>query len=746
MIDYFSYQFSPLKIFCNWFSIGFLFKPTGAFDVNNLAEAINKTINDQIYPDLIVLQCMSEEFKMIRSACRSNKHIVIGQSLARMSTKTEFAIASYDSNGGCNDVELISKKKLASISQRQADLLDFLKENNEKIIQAGLHELFSEKHVKLEAPRGFTFIKPSGDKAKVFLKTEEALTEIERVQFLAFSLLPRLAIRDAEFTKPVETIYIDSMAISSVAYALRDLYKTKHKSVTPRIVSFHSHDGLNHNDNSSVGRFLEHNSYCIISASASLRLQRDWMKKTNCSQDEVITLLTIENAVDSETALYRLKNDRSEQADIDEKLRDIRIIGERFQPDQLQPKKIILREPCHKVELTNLARKINAKEIFKVQVLQENSTGKTHPIYVSTEALIKQESFKEWIDKILLQYVPASTCTLIIQNDPSSKLLSSLITRRAKLLGLPVKWQHIFDNDIEKKSSKICKDNALLIVAGVIGKGSRLLSISRDLRDIHTGARLYVVGFQVAETLEQIRRLSQNLWFSAVKANISIERFSEMAIGSSIADSFKRESKLIDSSMLGIPSISDRTKIISGSDAGMIDSTFLPTVSGSPLELRPDFAYWTDVKYKQNAKHAPWVLAMAASILQRAREEKTLKDDDRLSTDAFQHVVLDPENFSRYNDGIIQAAILRAAYPNELDYNCTEELSDSVRLLIEKIFGSCAMNQGEAALEFAAALKTGRLRLREEHLEKLKKFVRDNNLTIINEVLLGKSPNSESLL
>lgn len=741
MIGYFSYQYVPPKGSCDWLSFGLLFKPIGAFDENNLAEAINKTISDQIYPDLIVLQCMSEEFKQIRSTCKNKKHIAIGQSLARMSTKTEFAIASYDAGGVCHHVELLSKNSNALLTQRKAALLEFLNEKSEEIIQAGLHELFSERRIKLLAPRGFTFIKPSGDKATVFLKTEEALTENERVQYLAFSLLPRLAQRDAEFSKPVETIYIDSMAISSVAYALRDLYKAKH-NVTPRIVSFHSHDGLKNSDKSKIGRFLEHNTYCIISASTSLRLQRDWIKKTNCSQDEVVTLLTIADAKDAETALYRLEQDNTEQTYVDENLRDIRIIGERFQPDQLQPKKVFLREPCHRVELTNLAKKINAKEIFRVQVSRASATGATHPIFVSTDVLVKDDNFRSWIDKILLQYVSVSTCTMIVQNDPSSVTVANLVRRRTKALELPIKWKLIADDAIEEKSSLIDKNKSLLVVAGVIGRGSRLLSISRDLRDIHEGGRLYLVGFQVSESYEQIVRLTQNLRFSAVSAHISVERYAEMAIGGAIADSFRGESRQVDTSTLGIATVSQRSAKIGGSAAGLLEDTFLPTMSDAPLELRPDFAYWKGFNYKQSSRHAPWVLAMAASILQRAREEKSLKDDDKLSTDAFQHVVLDPENFSRYNDGIIQASLLRAAYSSELDYNCSEELSDAMRIFVEKVFGASHLNQGEAALEFAVALRTGRLRLKKEHLEKLHKFVEEKNLTVIEKILQSEKPDS----
>src|SRR3546814_13919276 len=39
-----------------------------------------------------------------------------------------------------------------------------------------------------------------------------------------------------------------------------------------------------------------------------------------------------------------------------------------------------------------------------------------------------------------------------------------------------------------------------------------------------------------------------------------------------------------------------------------------------------------------------------------------------LYSDTIQHVVLDPQNFNRFNDGISQASLLRQAHPSELNY------------------------------------------------------------------------------
>ena len=74
-------------------------------------------------------------------------------------------------------------------------------------------------------------------------------------------------------------------------------------------------------------------------------------------------------------------------------------------------------------------------------------------------------------------------------------------------------------------------------------------------------------------------------------------------------------------------------------------------------------------------------------------------------------VVLDVENFLRFNDGVLQASLLRAAYAHELDYSGSPELSEMLREFLEKVFLNASRPYGEASLEFGLALATQRLRL-----------------------------------
>jgi hypothetical protein len=84
------------------------------------------------------------------------------------------------------------------------------------------------------------------------------------------------------------------------------------------------------------------------------------------------------------------------------------------------------------------------------------------------------------------------------------------------------------------------------------------------------------------------------------------------------------------------------------------------------------------------------------------------------------HVALDPENFSRFNEGIIQAALLRSALPSELDYRSDTRASGYMAVILSRIASKFDSPQ-VATLEFIIALATKRMQLTENDTA----FVRD---------------------
>jgi hypothetical protein len=93
-----------------------------------------------------------------------------------------------------------------------------------------------------------------------------------------------------------------------------------------------------------------------------------------------------------------------------------------------------------------------------------------------------------------------------------------------------------------------------------------------------------------------------------------------------------------------------------------------------------------------------------------------------------EHVksVIDPENFRRYNDGIIQASILRACKPRELNYFNNEELSSRMLTILKSTFVPEKTESCDALIEFLYALAIGKLKLIKRDHNDFKVFVRDH--------------------
>ncbi len=98
-----------------------------------------------------------------------------------------------------------------------------------------------------------------------------------------------------------------------------------------------------------------------------------------------------------------------------------------------------------------------------------------------------------------------------------------------------------------------------------------------------------------------------------------------------------------------------------------------------------------------------------SAVLQSAREHKD--HTRRLCPTGYESVVLAPECFMRFNDAVLQACLLRASLPSELDYSASPELSKLMRELLSKVFTRWDKDFGDAALEFAASIAVGSLRL-----------------------------------
>ena len=144
------------------------------------------------------------------------------------------------------------------------------------------------------------------------------------------------------------------------------------------------------------------------------------------------------------------------------------------------------------------------------------------------------------------------------------------------------------------------------------------------------------------------------------------------------------------------------------------NTMFLPKVNGESLKLRQTFAFWSSIGVATEAATQADVYWTIQAILHDLRG----KVDGGLGS-VYHTTVISPTCFDRYNDGIIQAALLRSAMPLELNYSIDEQFSQKMTDVIVSVLDSSSSEQGEAALEFLFALSVGRLRLCGDHVRQI---------------------------
>lgn len=685
----------------------FAYKPPGPLARGALDELILAMCKGPHVPDaVIVLSIGDDDGSNDVLALLKEDGAKIAQQ--RLASRIPLLHANYDLGSGAVKTVLLDpyfeskKKKLNKVCQ---DVKSWMK--------SGLAGLLNPADVILQAPSGYAYEKPSGGRAKVFLKPDMALKSSAAVAFISFALFNKIFSGRMSRFSGLRTVFIDTMAIAPVAYALKELLALCDPGRSFLIESFHSYGGFD-----DIKRPLPGTSLCIISASTSMDLHRKWISDKQVAPYEVVTILSLQSAAYyKEDALHLLEYEGEFSASGPVQL-SIRIRGESFLPEQESPKKVLLTESHHRSdESTRFFCTLAGKGVFDVY-RKPSASDRVRALYVAGDVLINQDIFAAWLNEQLFGLVKAATKAIICQNDSSSLELAGLVRKYCLSefgLNLP---PAVPLSKIE--SSNVDFSGGVIVCAAVVGKGSQLLEISRALRDKHKGPRLYVIGFHVAETNGELKSLPMNLRHSkGVKHEVIC--YGGVATGTQLQASFEREvAEFCDPSLdtSDLPAAVQRRALALGASGVVGQSALLPhgNEASGVMHLRQGFAFWPEFT---PVSCQPEVLATMAALLQRAREAESLPENKRLATASYRHVVLDPENFSRYNDGVIQSSIIRSAYPSELDYRSDHAASDFMKALIIRSLNRANEEAGEAALEFMLAIASRKIQLSKQHYDEV---------------------------
>lgn len=701
----------------------FLFNGPEEIEHEDLSNFIQHKQIHYITPkNVIILQALPHKNSINKKLRSSNSNL--NNAIDRGARNTNYIIAYYDKSGTIKEITPTKSYP------EKSDILKLLKNNIINIKNAGLHKINSIKPSLTKAPQGFHFSKPSSRKSNYFIRTEDLLNEAVNTQFIAFCCLTFIHDFESLQKDSISTLFVDTMGIASIAFSIllfRKIFEPELRAAD--VISFHSHDGL---ESDTVDLGTAQSSICLISASTHCALAKRWIDKTHTKPNQVLTLVSFEKNSSHTQILFSLEPPEDYEIEgskpPEEDLKFISLQGERFQLSHSHPKSLNISTKHAPETLSTQFEKLHSKNLFSC-FSQNLGSKKKRAIYLNTRILIADENFKNWFGKKIKESVPASLSIIIHDDDESSKALAEM---SKSILG--EKYTNTRTLSFENFKEDTQFHGSALILSCVAERGSKLLSVSRKLRHAQendSGTRIYLIGAILGKSIKHIGEIKANLKQPPKDSEAyKVLSFLEFPTGNHYSTAhWENELKLLQRMQFNgaIPDqLTQRADAISNSPIeGLWDNAFYPSsVTSQPLRLRNGFAFADNVSNINNCSAGDVFLIMSW-ILQHARQSTAIPDSLKLSSDELRQVVISPEIFSRYDDGIIQACILRAANPSELDYRASEDLSDLMRELCYRILTGYGAERGEAALEFALALAIKKIKLTPTTMEKLVSDIKD---------------------
>lgn len=639
------------------------------------------------------------------------------------------------------------------------DCIDY--DDLNQIIHQGLQNVFISRGGLVEANGGkHHYVFPSGKHSSKFLRVANVLLYKSEIYFIASSLLFR--IKDIDF----ENIYCDTSSINSIAIAITDLYNRFNIYKNINICSFKSYDGL-YDKNTE----FEPNSIFLISASTSGGIINYFKKnheEINNNQifilfflhlksdnpmilDHVICDLTFDN-VNNKFGIEKY------DVEIDSNCKfcrngsyPVNISGDIFLLEEPKVNGLLIKTNYITSNLKSFVNDFkinNSKPILKVNYKESSdSSTKKYDIFIDYENIINDLSrfpkHNEKINAYINQFVPNNLKYIIHLNDKGSFDLATYIKDKVSLNlknseSIKIYNQNDLLNEISNES-----DGAVLIVGSCISNGKNLLYLSRFLRNFENLRIIYFVGINRISNENNYKELKSNLKYgkygSENSTYVEIEKINCDNI--STKNSWQKEwsfnSDIINNSDLQeVKSFfKERNEILNQfndkGQRGGADNIFLPVLKkqnkNEELKIRKNSAFFNGNGYFQKVSQSD-VYFTISNVLNNMRN----CDKDSLTQSTFVRNLISPSNFNRFNDGIIQASLLRTARKVELNYNLDEALSKEMMDILTTIIKYDNQEQGEAVLEFLFALATMKLQLRKEHYEPIFSLLDKKNNSIYN--------------
>lgn len=641
-------------------------------------------------------------------------------------------------------------------------------EKEESLVREGIYNIFRVREGLIRAASdNYHFVFPSGKHSPFFIRAGNILIHSAEIYFIAIQLL--------KYLKPnINTIYCDTSSINSLAFALTELKKIfTPEYYAPSIISFSSYDKFETFDfrNSK-------NALIIISASTSGKLVKKLTEAhPSLKTENIVSLFYLSDSQTTSQVICDLSRDDKSFPDgiptggmheneVDCKLcttgsYPVKITGDIFLLEKPKITSIQLKKTDRPPWLNNFMRKFHSRsDISLIRCFYGEEPKRRFEIFFKTEEVLNNidilskvkyfdEEFNKKYKKIQHQIIPHSLKHIIYLDDEGSKAIAYRIKDEHKLAIEPTSAKELLGLTTVDED-----EGAVLVVCSCLVTGNSLLYVNKYLRRFKNMSRTFFIVFARTENDGIFEFNKSNIGMGDLGANtnqvVVIEKTTcslvkedptelQSLSWSLEIDLLKKLLALAEEKPLFEKSLSylkERLTALENAPdvkmGGLINDVFFknPT-NNSTLKINRSFAFFDFEEYHGNASQADIYFTISSiinSLRHSTNKERRIIQEEHIRT------LLDPVNFNRFDDGIIQAAILRAASANELNYKLDKSHSLSMMgILLKMIDNHKDELTSEGLIEFLFAISIKKLKLHDLHLNEITEKI---DLVIADPVLL----------
>jgi hypothetical protein len=554
--------------------------------------------------------------------------------------------------------------------------------------------------------RDSRFSKPSGRTSDYFIHAANAVSDSRDVEFMSLFILPLLEGRTTR-------VYVDTVVISPIVYSallLRTRLHPKDGPVSPTIESYHSYEGLR-----KGFRLQTTLSRVLVSASTSGGMREELVKRFNFPAGNICTLFGPRGS--SVESIFSLPIDIGSAITPASRATHLVLGGEMFWPESQPPPLMDVTLRDRPAWLTHFGELYFGTKAIRCHFSNAAHTSSKDAVYIAIERAWRLQQFRRAADEFFVKILPLKVGLIVWSQDVASREIARDICDRY-YRSRPLLFSEDSLSSSKASTMAVPSGTIALVIGSVVASGRSFLKISQGLRDVrHLSGITYVSLLNRFSSTSREKYITANLlqgscpaeylWHTWIK--IQMPDCSDVD-----ALSFEQEKRFLQERQSSFSTSTfwrkrqqayiDAVAFVTG---GFYEDIFLPTFDGKQLRLRNGFALYRQRNGDRRLSHSE-VFSIATAYLY---EERKRAYDTGTSPSPISGMLVDPSVFTRFNDGVLHAAMLRACHPSELDYSTRQTESADLRNLLIGYLKAPRKKLGEASGEFLLALAMRRIRL-----------------------------------